>query len=148
MDFSLPYYTIHQDLVAYRKAGIASVADLNGKSIGVQNETTAHYVLNNFDAIDIVAYDTITRAFEVLKNGGLQGVMCDNPVARHFITENGSPFTIALSMDSDLPEHYGFTVDKGEKAIVSLLNKGITSIRANGVEDAIVKKWFADQNSK
>lgn len=143
LDFSLPYYEVRQAVVAERESGIESLDDLSGLRIGVLIESTAHYLLNEHPDVDVVAYDDIAVAFTAMEAGSLEGAMCDDPVAANFVSEHEGEYSIALSVESDEPELYGFAVKKGRADVAELLDKGILAIRFNSVDAEIRAKWLS-----
>ena len=89
------------------------------------------------------SYDEIGLAMEDLKNGNIQGVVCDDPIAGNYALKNpnyegklklvGSPWT---------GEDYGFVVKKGNAKVLDLINKGLETIKSNGKLEEIKAKWF------
>ena len=49
---------------------------------------------------------------------------------------------VAVVLPVDVPEYYGFAVDKGNTKVVELLNKGIAAVKAKGIDKELRKKWI------
>jgi len=49
---------------------------------------------------------------------------------------------IAFVVKSDKAEYLGVAVQKGNKEILNLIDKGLKAVRADGTYDKIKAKWF------
>ena len=138
--FSDPTYGFVQALVVGKDSDIASAKDLNGKRIGVQIGTTAVIALNKIDkTLDIATYDDIGLALEDLKNGRIDAVMCDDPVARYYANRKegySDKMKIAFMMED--PEYIGFVTLKSNNG----LNAANKRIIESGKKDELFAKWF------
>ena len=83
--FSDPYYEVHQAVVVAKDSAIKKPEDLKGKKVGVQIGTTAIEALRKMNVdIDLRTYDEVGLVFEDMRNGRLDVVVCDDPVARYY----------------------------------------------------------------
>ena len=81
--FSDPYYEVHQAVVVAKDSAIKKPEDLKGKKVGVQIGTTAIEALRKMNVdIDLRTYDEVGLVFEDMRNGRLDVVVCDDPVAQ------------------------------------------------------------------
>ncbi len=145
MDFSLPYFTVRQTLIARKGAQVASADDLADWRIGVQMGTTGNFTAQTIANLDLVEYTDILKALSALDEGQLDGVLCDSPVAAAYAFEtadSGNPMEIIHVFESDTPEQYGFAVRKGRTDIVDLLNRGILVLQAKGLDKELERKWL------
>jgi polar amino acid transport system substrate-binding protein len=144
MDFSEPYTNAGQVLVVQKKtAGVTTLDDLKGKSVGAQIGTTGAIEIAKHTDIKLASYDEVGLAFEDLAIGRIDGVVSDSPIAANFALQNekfkdklmivGKPFT---------DEWLGLAVKKGDAETLAILNDGLAKIKANGKLDAIAKKWL------
>jgi polar amino acid transport system substrate-binding protein len=143
-DFSAPYVSVGQILVCRTEATAAKLDDLKGKLVGAQIGTTgADEIKKALGDASLKNYDEIGLAMEDLKNGNIEGVVCDDPIAGNYALKNpnyegklklvGTPWT---------GENYGLVVKQGNAKVLDLLNKGLETITKNGKLDEIKAKWF------
>lgn len=152
--FTDPYYLAASSLVARRGAALdaARPQTLKGRRIGVQgatsHETYAKAVLAPAGA-RIVVYPTQDEVYADLRSGRIDAGLQDVPLARlgFLKTPEGAPFAFSGQPVAD-PEYFGDGVGiglrKDDEARVAGLNAALKRIRANGVYDRIVHKWYDD----
>lgn len=144
MGFSSPYINAGQILIVPDGySGGDMLADFSGKKVGVQQGTTGDFAVEEITSIDRRAYDDIGLAVEDLINGNLHAVVCDSVTAIDYVIANeafkgkleilGEPFT---------EEEYGIAVQKDNTELLSLLNKGIAEVFADGTQAKLVEKWL------
>ncbi|MDR1126237.1 MAG: basic amino acid ABC transporter substrate-binding protein [Deltaproteobacteria bacterium] len=145
MDFSIPYYIVQQAVVTTNDATFASTDDLKGKRLGAQLSTTGYFAAHEIIGNKAKSYDAIGHAIEDLKNGRLDAVICDDPVAADYALQsagNKDALKIAFVIDNAEEEHYGFAVRKGDKETLDLINKGVAAVKEKGIEAELIKKWI------
>ena len=145
--FSDPYYEVHQALVVAKDSSISKPADLKGKTVGVQIGTTAVEALRkmNDKSITIRTYDEVGLVFEDMRNGRLDAVMCDDPVARYYASrKEGYENLMKVAFLTEDVEYIGFVVRKDNAELAEKLNQGLKAIRENGQEKAIRTKWLGE----
>ncbi|MEG2140867.1 MAG: basic amino acid ABC transporter substrate-binding protein [Bilophila sp.] len=144
--FSEPYYEVRQALVVAKDSSITKPEDLEGKTIGVQIGTTAVEALRKMDGKHTVrTYDEVGLVFEDMRNGRLDAVMCDDPVARYYASrKKGYENTMKVAFLTKDAEYIGFVMRKDDAKLVEQVNKGLATIRANGKEKAIRSKWLGE----
>ena len=127
--FSDPYYEVHQAVVVAKDSAIKKPEDLKGKKVGVQIGTTAIEALRKMNVdIDLRTYDEVGLVFEDMRNGRLDVVVCDDPVARYYASR----------------KYIGFVFSKDNAELAAQVNKGLKAIRENGKEKAIRNKWLGE----
>ncbi|GFO54881.1 basic amino acid ABC transporter substrate-binding protein [Geomonas sp. Red276] len=142
-DFSLPYIDAGQILVVPKTDRATKLADMKGKKVGAQIGTTGAFEIKKIKGVELKTYDEIGLAFEDMAAGRIQGVVCDEPTAIIYALQKkeykekfkiaGKPFT---------KEAYGICVKKGNKELVSLLNRGITAVKKKKIDQQLKKKWL------
>ncbi|HSB72253.1 MAG TPA: basic amino acid ABC transporter substrate-binding protein [Candidatus Methylomirabilis sp.] len=142
-DFSEPYINVGQILVMPKAENVKALSGLKGKKVGAQIGTTGSFEIKKVEGVELKTYDEIGLAFEDMAAGRISGVVCDEPTAAHYALQRpeykakfkivGEPFT---------QESYGFVVQKGNKDLVELLNKGIKAVKAKGLDEQFRKKWL------
>lgn len=144
MDFSVPYINAGQVLVVRAEtSGVTTLADLKGKTVGDQINTTGSVEVGKVKDVKEKDYDDIGLAFADLANGRIEGVVVDTPVAALYTTQNadyksklkivGQPFT---------SEFYGVAVKKGNSKILDQINAGLNKVLGTDEEKQIEAKWL------
>ena len=143
MDFSEPYFTVHQALIVPKSSSAKTLADLKGKKVGGQIGTTGYFAIKAAKGIVPKSYDEIGLAMEDLNVGRIAAVVCDDPVAANYALDKyKDKLKIAAILKTDKVENYGFAVKKGNKKVLDLLNKGIEAVKAKGIDQQLQKKWI------
>lgn len=141
--FSDPYFTSGQAIVVpVKDTTTKTVADLNGKTIGVQINTTGDLAATEQakGAKEIKRYNVIPDAFVGLLNGQVDVVVADAPVALEYQKTNPGKVRV---LDKYLSkEEFGFALKKEDKDLLAKINKGLQTIKSNGKYDEIYAKWF------
>jgi len=148
VDFSDPYYTTAQALVAFPDsavAGATSLADLKGANLGAQIGTTSLDFIE--DVIDpdnqAAVYDTNVDAKSALEAGQIDGIVVDLPTA-YFITAveiEGSVIVAEFETASAAPDEYGLLFSDGN-SLVGCVNAALGSLRDSGALAALEDEWL------
>ncbi len=144
MDFSAPYLNAGQVLVVRSdESGVATLADLAGKSVGAQIGTTGAMEIQKVPGVKLRTYDEIGLAVEDLSNGRIAGVVVDNPTAANYVLQNdtykhklkivGKPFT---------EEYYGIAVRKGDAKALKLIDAGLKKVLSTDLPAQLESKWL------
>jgi polar amino acid transport system substrate-binding protein len=144
MDFSTPYMKVRQALVIPKKSEAKCIEDLKGKTLGAQISTTGHFAVKKTEGVKDKSYDEVGLAFEDLYNGRIDGVVCDDPVAKLYALKKDNykdTLKIACIIPAD-DELYGVAVKKGDKETLDLINKGLDAVVKKGLDKEILKKWL------
>lgn len=141
IDFSTPYIDSDQSIsVKSDNTTIKSEADLAGKTVGVQIETTGEMTAEGIAGIgEVRKYDTILEAFEDLKLGRVEAVINDYPV-NSWIAKNQGGTMVVKVIKTD--EKYGIGIKQGNTELLDAINQALADIKADGTYDTIYTKWF------
>jgi len=145
MDFSVPYYKVRQALVVPQESSAKTIQDLKGKRVGAQIGTTGYFAIQKVDGVQPKSYDEIGLAMQDLMNDNIAGVVCDDPVAANYAKQKEGfkdELTIASTLKTGEAEYYGIAVQKGDKEILKLINKGIRKVKAKDLNKEFQKKWI------
>ena len=150
VDFSDSYYTATQCIVMKQDADYKSLADLNGKKIGVQEGTTGDILCTPGDdnetitdsSTDVQRFKKGTDAIVSLKNGGVDAVVIDQNPAQNFVANNKD--TLKYVQDDSSTEEYAIAVKKGDTELLDLINSGLQEIKDNGTFDKLVAEYIGD----
>lgn len=139
--FSEPYYDSSASYVTIKgKADLASA-----KNVGVQNGTTfQQYIVAEAKQYNPKSYASLQDAILDLKNGRIDIIFADTAVLADMISKEpeivftGNKVTDKKYFGNGL----GIAVNKANKELVSSLNKGLATIKANGEYQKIYDKWM------
>lgn len=122
---------------------VKSVADLDGKAIGVQIATTGAIEAEKIAGANVKTYDTVDLAFLDLMNKQVDAVIADYPTSLAFVQANegkiittGEPFT---------EEVYGIAVCKSDTALLEKINAGLKALQEKGTIKELETKWLAGE---
>lgn len=134
-DFTDPYFMANQLILVPEDSDITSFADLMGKRVSAQINTTGHLVtaelLGNTNK-DILAAETTPLAITEMINGNADATVADNSVILEYQMNNPDAKLKTIEDEGFDKEYYGLMVKKGNDEVLKLLNKGIQKIKENG----------------
>ncbi|MFI7672051.1 basic amino acid ABC transporter substrate-binding protein [Actinophytocola sp. NPDC049390] len=140
IDFSDPYFDATQALVAKKGSGIASLDDLEGKRLGVQNSTTGQtYAAENAQGAESVVFEDLGLLLQAVETGAVDAGINDNGVLYDWVKEK-TDFEVVTEFDTG--EQYGIGMRKGNTALADVVNKVLADAKASGEYDRIYEKWF------
>lgn len=122
-------------------AGIASVDDLAGKTIGVQLGTTGDIYAADIEGATVEQYSKGADAVLALKQSKVDAVIIDNEPAKVYVEQN--PEMMLLDEDFAI-EDYAICISKDKTDLTEAFNGAIAEIKADGTLDAILDKYIND----
>ncbi|MCC8015215.1 MAG: amino acid ABC transporter substrate-binding protein [Eubacterium sp.] len=147
MTLSSPYLDNAQIIIVPTDSEINSKADLAGKTIGLQDESSAADAVEADEMAseigEIVTYDTNVNAFTDLGIGGrIDAVVADEVAAKYYIETSGADFRV---LDDDFgSEVYVVAAKLGNTNLMDQLEEALTELGENGTAAEISEKWFGD----
>lgn len=140
-----PYLNNEQVVVVRADSGLKTLADMAGKTIGIQSGSSAQEAVegNPDFAASLkgqVSYKENLTALNDLELGGVDGVVMDSVVAAYDIAVSGKP--LVLIAESLSNEGYGIGFRKTDVKLRDEVQKILEEIAADGTVEAISKKWF------
>ncbi len=146
VDFSDPYFEATQIIAVKEDSKIASLEELVGKNVGVQQNTTGQFAVEELEGVNddqIKKYPTAPDALMNLQNGLVEAVVGDAPVLLNYITTNPDCGLKTITDDFD-KEYYGIAITKGDEELLKKINEGLAKIKEDGTYDEIYKKYFGE----
>lgn len=144
--FTKPYLKNSQVIVVPATSSLSKLADLAGKTVGLQTLSSAA------DALDanpiksklksVSEYPDNVLALTDLKTGRLDAVVIDEVVAKYYMSKEQG--TYKLLDESFTPEEYGIGVKKGNEELLTQLQSALDELHKNGKAAEISKKWFGE----
>lgn len=141
--FSDPYFDAYQAITVAEGSTIATVADLTGKKIGVQQGTTGDLLASEIEGADVQRYTKALEAMLDLQRGTLDAVITDIAPSRVLAAQVGG--LVVVEDPSFELEQYGIVLRKGEDEAMATINSGIQALRESGLLDEIYETYFIDE---
>ncbi len=141
LSFSVPYLNVGQVIVAKNDTQIKGIADLQGKVLGVQRETTSEEEAKKYTDPSLVkSFPNYDLAKEALERGEIEAIIIDYPAGLAMVAKDknlkivGKPFT---------QEFYGVALQKGQEVLLEKVNQTIKRLQQSGTLRALEEKWFS-----
>ncbi len=149
VDFSEPYYTANQAVVALKDSDAAkatSIAGLKDAKIGVQIGTTSLDAVN-----DVIQPNDAPQVFNdsndvvtALKQGQVDAVVIDVPTAFYLTAVQVPAATIVGQFPAPGGDEWGALMEKGSP-ILDCVNKAVAELNASGELQKLNQEWIADK---
>ncbi len=142
--FTDGYYTSQQSLLVPTDSDIASIADLAGKKVGVQQGTTGEtYTKQNAPDAKRIQYGDDGKLYLALKAGQIAAILQDLPVNLEHQRDPNEPGRFKVVETYDTSELYGFAARKDNSALIEAVNEQLQALRDSGEYQTIFDKYFA-----
>lgn len=140
VNFSDVYAVGVQVVIVKEGSDIASLDDLAGKKIGVQENTTGDiYSTDEFGDEFIERYPKGSDAVLALTQGKIDAVIIDNEPAKNFVASNEG----LVILDTEYAvEDYAIAVSKDNEDLLKDINAALAELTADGTLDKIVAKYI------
>lgn len=130
VDFSVPYYTATQVMIVKEDSDIAAAADMADKKICVVQGYTGEICVNDM-GYSYEAFKKGTEAVLELVNGKCDVVVIDSATAQKYVDDNEG-LKIVEDASAFESEEYAVAVQKGNTALLDMINKAIEAKLADG----------------
>lgn len=143
--FTKPYLNNDQVLVVRENSGIETLADMKGKTVGIQSGSTAQIAVEGDEEFaaslgsKVMFKDNVT-ALNDLDIGGIDGVVMDSVVANYSIAQSKKAFKVIT--DPLAQEAYGVAFRKSDIQLRDEVQKILIEMQNDGTVTAISEKWF------
>ncbi len=149
VDFSVPYYTVHEAIVGLAGSPAAkahTLAAVRGLQLGAQVGSTDYSAI-----VDQIKpskapriYNTNSDAAQALQNGQIQGLVVDLPTAFTITSGEVKGATIIgqLPVPTGHPEQFGIVLDRASP-LTSCVDKAVRAISADGTLARLDTTWLA-----
>ena len=144
--WSEPYSDNTQKIMVKKDSGIATLADLAGKKVGVQTATSAYDLLNDEEGqkeladtfADLNVYDTYTIAITDLNAGAIDAVAVDVTRAQEAMAKDDSLVCLEENLGS---EQYGIGFRKDDQELCDLVNAALEALASDGTVAKIAANY-------
>jgi len=148
MLFSDAYMNNQQIIVVAANSGITSKADLAGKSVAAQVDSSAMEaieaepdVMNSFG--ELIESPDYVEALMELKQGSVDAVVVDEMTGRYYVLADNPDAYVVLE-DTFGEEQYGVGFRLADQAFRDKIQETLNAIIADGTAAEISQKWFGD----
>lgn len=141
-----PYMANHQVFVVANDSDISSQADLAGKIVEVQADSSAEAALKEAPELTATFKELLTTAdyntaFMDLEQGAVDAIAMDVIVAGYQIQQRNADFKILD--DSLSEEEYGVGFKKGNTELRDKVQSTLEEMAEDGTLQEVSKKWFS-----
>ena len=147
VDFSSPYYTANQAVVALKgsdAAAATSLADLQDTKIGVQIGTTSLSAVE--EAIDPSdkpeVFNSSNDVVTALKNEQIDAVVVDLPTALYITAAQVPTATVVGQFAAPGGDEWGALLAKGS-ALTACVSEAVDELRSSGQLEKITQRWMS-----
>lgn len=146
--FTKPYLENSQIIVTMADSDIVTKADLAGKNVTVQAESSALDAINAEPDVaasfgELVEFATNNDAFSDLESGRSDALVVDEVNARYYMKQAGEEKYKVLEEDFG-DEEYGIGLRKDDTELLKKINDAMDEMKSDGTYDEIYEKWFAE----
>lgn len=146
--FTQPYLKNRQIILVYGDSKIETLADLSGKTIATQAQSSSEEAIMAMPEIkdtfgEYVTFGTYEECLLDMEALRADAVVADEVLIRYYISQReGSKYKI---LDENFgEEEYGIGARKEDTALVEAINGALTELKANGKGKEISEKWFGE----
>jgi len=141
INFSDSYATGIQVIIVKEDSEIASVEDLEGKMIGVQQDTTGDiYCAGDFGDDHVTEFKTGADAVQALVAGKVDCVVIDNEPAKSYVEAVGG---LKILETEYVTEDYAICIAKENEDLLNAVNGVLAELKESGTLQEIVDKYIS-----
>jgi len=144
INFSKPYFAATQGLAATAASGIHGLADLSGKKVAVESNTTGQdYANANADqyGFEVVVFDDAGAALNSILSGRVDACLVDLAIVTDFVRSNDG---MAVAAQFSTNETYGIAAAKTDNgaALITAVNSALDKANTDGTYLQLYQKWI------
>ncbi len=146
VDFTTSYATGIQSIIVPEGSDIKTIDDLEGKKIGVQQDTTGHIYASapveegGYGDEAVTPFNKGTDAVAALVSGKVDCVIIDNQPAKAFVETNEG----LEILDTDFAvEDYAICISKDNAELLKKVNGALEELIADGTVQKIIDKYIS-----
>jgi polar amino acid transport system substrate-binding protein len=147
VDFSAPYYTANQAIVAGKDSAAAkatSLADLKDAKIGVQIGTTSQEAVEEKidPSSEIQVFNSSNDVVTALKNGQVEAVAVDLPTALYVTAVQVPTATIVGQFPAPGGDRWGALLAKGS-SLTACVSRAVEELQSSGELERLNQQWMS-----
>lgn len=133
-------------IVVPNDSTIADIQDLKDKSVAVQMETTADYLVQRYNedglGTDLRQYEKVINAFDELLAGRVDAVCTDSVVAAYYLGDEAANYKTVWQAEEKEP--ICMCMKKGNDELKATLEGALDTLKENGKLAEIATKYFGE----
>jgi len=146
VEFTKPYLNNEQLVAVRADSELKTLADLEGKILGVQTDSAAEELVNADETLkdslaELRGYDTYQNALLDLKGSTRIDAVAGDKILLNYVMQK-EPGTYALMEDSLGKEYFGIGCRQGEVALREAIDNALDELYEDGTVEEISTKWF------
>ncbi|MBP6125194.1 MAG: amino acid ABC transporter substrate-binding protein [Leptotrichiaceae bacterium] len=148
---SKPYMSNNQSIVVRANSNIKTKSDLNGKIVGVQNQSSGEETVvksgANKDFKEFKGYAQYDQAFMDLDSGRIEAIVVDEMFAKYIKNtkeDQSGKLLYTILEDNFGLEYFGIAAKKGNRKLIDAIDKTIEEMKSDGTYKEIFSRWFKD----
>lgn len=139
VNFSETYAHATQVVILAEGSDVASIADLEGKRVGVQLGTTGDVYAEEIADATIERYNKGFEAVQALTQGKIDAVIIDNEPAKVFVKETEG---LKILDEAFTEEDYAMAIAKDNTELLENVNAALAELKADGTLQEIIDKYI------
>ena len=141
VNFSTTYAIGKQVIIVPEDSDIASPDDLDGRIVGVQENTTGDiYITDDYGDDAVQRYRKGAEAVLALIQGRVDAVVIDNEPAKVFVAQNTG---LKILETEYVIEEYAIAIAKSNTDLLNKINKALGELIADGTVQSILDKYIS-----
>jgi len=143
-DFTQPYFSDQNEVIVKNGSNIKSLADLKGKTIGVQAGTVQESIANAVakkGGYTVQNRNRVPELIEELKAGRFDAVIIEQSVAAGYLNNLKDLNGVLIKEFIDNTTGSAIAFPKNSN-LTPKFNEAITEVKKDGTLNKLVKKWF------
>lgn len=144
-DFSDSYYTANNVIVVKKDSlsKFSTIADFKGKKVAAQKGSVQEKVATGqIKDASLVSLVKTGQAINELKNGTVEGVVLEEPIAKSYVSANPDLAIATIKLDSSETDSYAIAMPKKSDALKKAINQVIKDLKAKDAINKSVEKNF------
>lgn len=135
--FSTPYIESQQVVLVKKDSSIKTLADLEGKKIGVQLGSTGEGAAKDIANASLMSLNNVNVLMESLKTNAVDAVVVDKGVGDNYVANAGF-----VKLEEPLiDENVSIIAKKGNQDLMDLINKSVEAYKQTDAYQASLEKW-------
>lgn len=124
---------------------VNSIADLDGKHIGVQLDTVGDTYASDIHNASVEKFFDGKEAVKSLQEGKIDAVIIDVEPAKVYVEQNED---ITILDEAFAEEKYAIALKKGNSELKDQINNALNELKADGTMNAIKDNWIGENAAR
>ena len=144
--FSDPIYIIRGNIVKPKKLKqIKSYKDLTGYKVAVPKSNYAvEFLKENLNEVEFVFTKDLEDTINALEEGRADVAIGDEPVLKYYMENKGMNKKYEFLKEYVYKKPVVISIPKQKRELLSIINKGIFSLRKNDMFKSVKTKWYSE----